>query len=46
MSKCLKNFELKKYTLTINVNELEENIVSRYQNYLPEDNTQKLFIDK
>ena len=41
-----KNFELKKYTLTINVNELEENIVSRYQNYLPEDNTQKLFIDK
>ena len=41
-----KNFEIEKYVFSIDVSELEKNIISRYQNYLPKNNDQKFFIDK
>ncbi len=41
-----KNFNIENYVLNINVIELEENIINRYQNYLPKNKKKKLFIDK
>ncbi len=41
-----KNFKIENYVPNINVIELEENIINRYQNYLPKNKKKKLFIDK
>jgi tetratricopeptide (TPR) repeat protein len=41
-----KNFEMEKYTLNINVNELKKDVLNRYQNYLPKNNKNFFFIDK
>lgn len=41
-----RNFEIEKYVFSIDISELEKNIINRYQNYLPKNNYQKFFIDK
>ena len=41
-----KNFEIEKYVLSINVSELEKNIINRYQIYLPKNKKIFFFIDK
>ena len=41
-----KNFEMEKYTLNIDVNELKKDVLNRYQNYLPKNNKKFFFIDK
>ena len=41
-----KNFEMEKYTLSINVNELKKDVLNRYKNYLPNNNKKFFFIDK
>jgi hypothetical protein len=41
-----KNFDSKKYNLTLDVRELQKNINDRYQNYLPNNNRHKVFVDK
>ena len=41
-----KNFEMEKYTLSINVNELKKDVLKKYKNYLPNNNKKFFFIDK